>query len=544
MGREKRMERTTTFRRLGTMLDCSRNAVMTVPSLKKWIDLTASLGYNTLLLYTEDTYEMDGQAYFGYMRGRYSQKELREVNDYALSKGMELIPCIQTLAHLNAIVRWPVYKKYVDTADILLAGEEAVYHLIDQMFATAAQCFTSRTINIGMDEAHMIGRGKYYDLHGDRNRSEILVEHVKRVAEIGKKYGFTLTMWSDMFFRLAAGGEYYASEAKIDGEVQKQIPDNVELVYWDYYSADKSRYDGMLAAHEKLKSGTWFAGGLWSWTGFAPHNGFSIKCTEAALNSCREHGVKDVVLTLWGDDGAECSRYALLPALFYAAELAAGNSDFPDIKKKFQEKFGIPFDSFLLLDLPDTPGVTDLRVRNAEKYLLFNDCFTGLFDTTVAGNENALYAACAQRLGQLEQDGTWGYLFETQRTLCEALAVKAELGVKTRRAYAGRNKAALEELLSEYRELLERLERFYRAYKRQWFAENKPHGFDVQEIRLGGLSLRVRSCLERLEDFCQGKIDVIEELEETPLDVLSREGHTGEPICFNDWGRTVTANVL
>ena len=52
MEREKRMERTTTFRRLGTMLDCSRNAVMTVPSLKKWIDLTASLGYNTLLLYT------------------------------------------------------------------------------------------------------------------------------------------------------------------------------------------------------------------------------------------------------------------------------------------------------------------------------------------------------------------------------------------------------------------------------------------------------------------------------------------------------------
>lgn len=537
------MEKNLSFRRLGTMVDCSRNAVMNVPSLKKWIDLTSNLGYNTLLLYTEDTYELDGQAYFGYMRGRYSQKELREVNDYALSKGMELIPCIQTLAHLNAIVRWPAYKKYVDTGDILLAGEEAVYELIDQMFATAARCFTSRTINIGMDEAHMIGRGKYYDLHGDRDRSEILVEHVKRVAEIGKKYGFTLTMWSDMFFRLAAGGEYYNSGARINEDVKKQIPDNVELIYWDYYSADKSRYDGMLSAHQALKSGSWFAGGLWSWTGFAPHNGFSMKCTEAALASCREHGVKDVLLTLWGDDGAECSRFALLPALFYAAELARGNADLPDIKEKFQKEYGVPFDSFQVLDLPGTPGVSDTRVCNAEKYLLFNDCFTGLLDTTVAGNENGQYAACAQRLRQLE-DGPWGYLFETQRTLCEALAVKAQLGVKTRRAYAGRKKEELAELLNEYRELLERLERFYRAYKRQWLGENKPHGFDVQEIRLGGLFMRVRSCLERLEDFCNGKIDSIEELEETPLDIWSREDHEGEPTLFNNWGMTATANVL
>ena len=50
---------------------------------KKWVDLTASLGYNTLLLYTEDTYEVPDEPYFGYMRGRYSQAELRELDAYA-----------------------------------------------------------------------------------------------------------------------------------------------------------------------------------------------------------------------------------------------------------------------------------------------------------------------------------------------------------------------------------------------------------------------------------------------------------------------------
>ena len=51
------MDNSTPFRTFGTMLDCSRNAVPNLHTLKKWVDLTASLGYNTLLLYTEDTYE-------------------------------------------------------------------------------------------------------------------------------------------------------------------------------------------------------------------------------------------------------------------------------------------------------------------------------------------------------------------------------------------------------------------------------------------------------------------------------------------------------
>ena len=203
------MENKICFRHFGTMLDCSRNAVMTVKSLKKWIDITTDLGYNTLLLYTEDTYEVEDNPYFGYMRGRYTQAELKEINDYALTKDMELIPCVQTLAHLNAIVRWAEYAPHIDTEDILLAGDEKVYELIDKIFASISKCFTSRIVNIGMDEAHMIGRGKYYDLHGDTDRFEILVNHLNRVADIGKKYGFSLIMWSDMFFRLATGGNYY-----------------------------------------------------------------------------------------------------------------------------------------------------------------------------------------------------------------------------------------------------------------------------------------------------------------------------------------------
>lgn len=369
------MDNSTPFRTFGTMLDCSRNAVPNLHTLKKWVDLTASLGYNTLLLYTEDTYEVPDEPYFGYMRGRYSQAELRELDAYAKKQGMTIMPCIQTLAHLYAIKRWPEYWPHFDTDDILLAGDERVYTLIDHMFRSLAASLSCRTIHLGMDEAEMFARGRYYNQHGDCNRSQALLTHLQRVCEIGETYGFRFIMWSDMFFKLATGGQYYAENAQIDESVREKIPANVELIYWDYYSADEAHYDGMIEAHQKLKPGTWFAGGLWKWTGYAPHNGYSMKITKAALASCREHGVQDVFLTMWGDDGGECSPFMLLPSLFYASELAKGETNDETIKVHFAQRFGAAFDDFMQLDLPGTRNGLDDNVRNLDKFLLYNDPF-------------------------------------------------------------------------------------------------------------------------------------------------------------------------
>jgi len=71
-----------TFKRFGTQIDCSRNAVMNVAAIKRWIDLVAAMGHNTLMLYTEDTYEVDGHPYFGYGRGRLTREEMKEINAY------------------------------------------------------------------------------------------------------------------------------------------------------------------------------------------------------------------------------------------------------------------------------------------------------------------------------------------------------------------------------------------------------------------------------------------------------------------------------
>ena len=147
------------YKHFGVMLDCSRNAVMKPAVVKKLIDYLKKFGYNTLELYTEDTFRPDGEPYFGYLRGGYTGADIREIDAYAASRGVELIPCIQTLAHFTNLVKLPAYGDIVDTADILLIDEEKTYALLDKLFAFAAENFTSRYINIGMDEAHMVWLG-------------------------------------------------------------------------------------------------------------------------------------------------------------------------------------------------------------------------------------------------------------------------------------------------------------------------------------------------------------------------------------------------
>ena len=57
------------------------------------------------MLYTEETYELPGEPHFGYLRGRYTADELREIDRVADRLGIEMIGCIQTLGHLGHLLR-------------------------------------------------------------------------------------------------------------------------------------------------------------------------------------------------------------------------------------------------------------------------------------------------------------------------------------------------------------------------------------------------------------------------------------------------------
>lgn len=533
----------------GVMLDCSRNAVMKPEEVKKFGALVKKMGYDSIMLYTEDTLEIKNEPLFGYMRGAYTADEIKDMDEYLKSIGIELMPCIQTLAHFTNLIKLPEYKKLVDINDVLMIDEPRTYELIDNIFATLAANFTSRTVNIGMDEAHGVGLGKYLDKHGLVDRTELLLRHLNKVCDIAKKYGFKPVMWSDMFFRLATHGEYSADGVEFSDDVKKLVPENLSLAYWDYYRTQKSDYDKMIEAHQKFGREIWFAGGAWCWSGFGPKNKYSLHTMIPAMQSVKEHGIKNVIITMWGDNGKECSFYSMLPSLYKIAKTAEGVTDEAAIKAGFEEIIGVSYDDFILADLPQLRSVSDdgSRCETICKSLTYTDPFMGKFDRAlkkIGKIDYKLYAELlsAQAEKQRKSGVEYAYVFDYLAKLCAFLELKYDLGIKTRAAYDKKDKQELMRLAKEvYPEAIKRLKAFHESFEYLWHKENKSFGFEVQDARLGGVMQRLETCAKQLERYASGKLESIDALEKPLLhewdeDVINWNVYGG---CFTygaaDW---------
>ena len=525
------------------------------------------MGYHFIGLYLEDTLAIPEEPYFGYMRGAYTKEEITEVVRYAELFGVEIRPYVETLAHLNQITRYEHYQKFIDTDDILLAGDERTYEFLDHYLKAVSDVFPSRRVNLGMDEAHMVGLGKYLDAHGYQNRVEIIQKHLERVMEICRKYGLQPQMWSDMFFRLAFGGEYYVKDKPMADNVK--IPEGLELVYWDYYSADEEHYDDMLRQHRKMTDKVSFAGGVWKWIGFAPHNRYSAVIGKAALSSCRRNGITSVVMTGWGDNGGEASQFSILPGLFEDARLVY-EDDLPEAA--FYALTGIREEDYMKLDLSNPLPEREDRVNNAGKFLLYNDVLLGVFDPLAQQLADGYYVDAAKQLGdgccedaakqlsngyyenaakQLEQavrdssGSSLCYVLKTQASLCRVLQDKANLGMVIRAAYDAGDREKLREIAEEaIPQLLGKLDRFYQDFRKQWMSENKAFGFEVQSLRIGGLRQRILEVQQRMEEYLLGELAEIDELEKPVLPFAYCEGADVTTLDYNRWNYIVTTAVI
>ena len=499
----------TTIKTIGFMLDCSRSAVLNIESCKQLIVMLAKLGYNTLELYTEDTYEIPSEPYFGHLRGRYTQKELKEINDFAQLYGIELIPCIQTLAHLDNLFLWPEYWDLHDITDCILIDDDRTYALIDKMFESLSHCFTSKTIHIGYDEAYYAGRGRYLDKHGYVKKNKLLLKHLDKVLSIADKYGFSCKIYADFFLN---NGDF---------ENEDSLPSNVKFVYWNYYSTKKSSYIKDLRKMQRIIPNLEFRAGDWKWLGNTPMNRYGMKRTKAGITAAEEFGLDSVSLSAWGDNGNECSVFATIPQILFFSAMSyfkqATNSFLNNIALTLTN---LSFREFLSLDLANTYKIKNPKLPvNPAKYLLLNDPLCGIMDAHVNSDYNEYYRKSSRTLRTIaKRAGEWQYLFDEQMALCEYLAVKANMGNDLYKLYKEKDLVGLKVyVLKNVNLAIKKLDKFIIAYRKAWRKENKSFGFDVSELRLGGQKQRLCEIQLCVNEYLSGKIDKIEELEQPKL---------------------------
>lgn len=549
--KELDIEELPKFTYVGTMPDCSRNAMLKVDSLKEWIRINSLMGLNAMMLYTEDTYEIEAQPYFGYMRGRYTKAEIKEIDDYAELMGIELVPCIQTLAHLRTLFLNETMVGLRDVDGILLAGDERVYKLIDDMLDTCSNNFRSRKINLGMDEAMLLGSGNYMNNNGYVPRSEIMKSHLEIVVQKCKDRGLEPMIWSDMFFRMVPPAGYYRMDLdKIPDEIVKIVPEGLKLLYWDYYSVNRNRYNHMFDLHaDFVNNETGFAGGAVCWYGVVPLNTFSVESARVATECAVNKGCKEAWITMWGDDSSDCPHFATLPTLqIYAEACWSGNTSDEYAEKRMKTCTGASYKDFLEMEqVNNVPTRVDYGkdIANPYKYMLYQDILNGKFDCHIPEGIEKHFADKAEYMKKLgKKNKEYEIFFKTLSSLCSVLEIKASLGVELKKAYDAKDMDKLKYYAEKaIPELLKRYEKYYSDNKTQWDKYNRPCGFEVQDIRFGGLIQRAKTVRTVLLDYISGNVDSIPELEVKRIPYSpSNDGKALKHLHF--WCDIVTANIL
>jgi hypothetical protein len=512
---------------MGTMLDMSRNGVLEPRTVRAMLRRYALMGLNMMILYTEDTFEVPGEPFFGYLRGAYSAKELRELDRYAAMFGIEMFPCIQTLAHLAQILQWPAYADVMDTDHVLLAEHEPTYVLIEKLIAAASAPFRSKRIHLGMDEAAGIGTGKYKERIGDKRPFDILTGHLNRVREICAQRGLQPMIWSDMFFRLGSKRhDYYDRSLVIPDEVVRQMPRDVQLVYWDYYHLEQDFYEEWIDRHRGLGSEPIMAGGVWTWNRFWTHLPFSFRTIDPCLGACRKKGVREVFMTMWADGGAECDFYSCLPGLQYFAEKAFGDEvDGAALRANFRGSCDGDFDDWVAAsDLDAVPCLdkSNESFTNVSKFLLWQDPLLAIMDPHFKGVDlSGHYAKLSAKLFAASKKRGDARRLRFPAQLARVLSVKAHLRRTLAQAYGKGDRRRVRDLVKrQLPDLRRQVQTLWDMHRELWMTNQKPFGWESVERRYGGLLARLQTVSQRLTDWLDGRIDAIPELDARLLPAL------------------------
>lgn len=348
----------------------------------------------------------------------------------------------------------------------------------------------------------------------------------------------------------------------------KDLPSTASLIYWDYYHTAPEPYIRRIQEHKRLSDRTPIvATGIWTWSRMWAQLPFSAAAIRACLAACKAEGVREVLATIWGDDGGECDILSALPGIHLFAELGYGSGVSQDhLEKSFRILSGGSLADWMTasdLDCPRTssdPSVPDgingfpggssssspppnphpQNPSNISKWILWEDPLVSPLAKQYESMGPGLprfYAELAQKLQQvsspqaLQETETIYPLNRRLRfptAMAKVLSLKAGIAARARSCYTNRDVMGMRLLLdTQVRPLLQSVQELWTLHRQMWMETYRSFGWEVIELRYGGLRTRLETMIWRIEEWMRAVEDPSRSMEETAalLDELSVEPH-------------------
>lgn len=391
-----------------------------------------------------------------------------------------------------------------------------------------------------------------YNRYNEASQTKGLMRAIENAQQVNRDLTYTKDevtedklKRSDMYITANSTGGYYDLPENTDCSKWEKPKKDLGLVYWDYYHDDTRTYEKMLDIHAQLSDNVIFAGGSWIWNGISPNYSKTYACTKAALSTCKKYNIKEVLCTAWMDNGAETPMDALLSGLVLFAHLDF-HRDYGEtiLKQEFRNCTGGEFDDFMALDNFDSLFLNtkeNKEAQNPSKYLLYQDPMLGIFDYHVKEsgvNTKSYYQNIQKYMKECaKKAGKYQLLFSFYEKLAAVLADKADLGMCIKSAYDRSDRAALKDISQKViPEIICNLTDMKSSREKIWMNDAKPFGYEILDIKIGGVITRLKSTGYRIDNYLNGNVLRLEELEEERLPYFTKGMDKRE----NLWNRIIS----
>src|SRR5690554_81602 len=491
---------TNNFNTFGTMLDVSRGAAFKVSYIKNLIRKQSLMGVNEIWLYMEDMYQLPEYPQFGYLRGSYSEEELKDIVTYANIFEIKIVPTIQTLGHMEQFLKWQKSSEFVDQENVLLTKSEQTFKLIDTMFKQLKKIFKHDKIHVGLDETWGFGFGNFYKKHGYVSQIDNFFDHLNEVNNLALKNGFKdVINWSDMPYRLLSSTNYYYDyNITLEQSIIDRIPENIKLAYWDYYNKDFNRVDKMLENHVKMTDKVVMASGTWIWTRLNYDKRQTDATAGVHIDAAIKNNVKELILTQWMDDGAYGDHETTLLGV-YEMSLKANttNTISNNVYKYITNE---------LLDV----SYNKTKINNltmSQVGLLWDDPQFSLYLTNFVKNDLSNYKVHLKELESLLDLYKDDEIYEYEYNIIAANYYKVKGRYYLIKQYSNNEDIDVENLFNKQIESLENLNNIFR---KKWYNNYKMNGFEVVQSRLATQIIRAKEMITLANLYNTNKISQID----------------------------------
>ena len=302
----------------GLLHDVTRGKVPTAGTLKTLIDRLAAMKINQLQLNIEHAFVFTFDPQICSEAEGLTPDEIRDVDQYARDRFVDLVPALATFGHMGRILSMPRYRALAEKkadrefaemnwhdrmrGQTLNCMDPQAHDLVRRMWHDVLEAFSSPVVNICGDEPWDMGQGKSAADVERLGKGRAYLEQIRRTHACCSAQGRSVQFWSDII--------------RSYPELLSALPSDITVLHWGY--DDNADYEG-LSVFAKAGLPAVACPGTTGWKRIINAMDLAERNIATFANAGKKHGVVGLLNTDWGDHG----HFNLLACSWHGIALGA-----------------------------------------------------------------------------------------------------------------------------------------------------------------------------------------------------------------------------